>query len=207
MFYDILTASRRPLLVVVASLGTLVMDPSCVRGQELKEFDADFLESPAAGPELAKAEKEIFRSTNEFRKQNGRSELTESKKLNRAAAYFAAYMARTEKYGHEADGNRPAERVELYDYDYCIAAENIAFRMNSAGFSTDELATGFFKGWKNSPPHRENLLDPDLTEIGIAIGYALILSATTPCKNLVVPSRNRLILKSLIKRRKRLITP
>ena len=141
-------------------------------GQELKEFDADYLESPANGPELTQVEKEILRLTNEFRKQNGRESLKAEKRLEKAAAYFAAFMARTDKYGHDADRNRPAERLALFGYDDCISAENIAYQMNSAGFSTAELANGFFDGWKNSPPHRENLLDPDLTEVGIAIGHA-----------------------------------
>jgi hypothetical protein len=44
--------------------------------------------------------------------------------------------------------------------------------MKSSGFSTEELARKFFDGWKNSPPHRENMLNAELTEMGIAIGYS-----------------------------------
>jgi uncharacterized protein YkwD len=140
--------------------------------QELKEFDASYLKSPRGGANLERAEDEIFRLTNEFREQHERSPLKWNKQLQKAAAYFAAYMARTDKFGHEADGNKPADRITAFNYDYCIEAENIAYQMKSNGFGTDELARKLFNSWKNSPPHRENMLDADLTEIGIAIGYS-----------------------------------
>src|SRR3954464_7617824 len=172
MFHDALTYSLRPLLVLLASTSFLLQMSQRAPGQVLKEFDSDYLQSPPSGPELNKAEREIVRLTNEFRKQHGRGELKPEKRLERAASYFAAFMARTEKYGHEADGNKPAERMALFDYDDCISAENIAYQMKSTGFSTDELAQRFFDGWKNSPPHRENLLDPDLKEIGVSISHS-----------------------------------
>jgi hypothetical protein len=81
-------------------------------------------------------------------------------------------MARTNKYGHEADGNHPWERVALFRYDYCVVAENIAYQMKSTGFETKELAGSFFEGWKESPPHRKNMLQPHVTETGVAIGHA-----------------------------------
>jgi uncharacterized protein YkwD len=172
MSHDALTYSLRRLLVVLASTSFWLQAALQLPGQELKEFDSDYLQSPPGGPELNRAEQEIFRLTNEFRKQHGRDELKSDKRMEKAAGYFAAYMARTDKYGHEADGNRPADRMALFDYDQCIAAENIAYQMKSTGFSTDELAQKFFDGWKNSPSHRENMLDPDLKEMGVAIGHA-----------------------------------
>ena len=172
MFRDSLTHFLRPLLVALAAGSFSLVTSLRAPGQELKEFDADYLESPPNGPELTQVEKELLRLTNEFRKQNGREALKPDKRLDTAAAYFAAFMARKDKYAHDADGNRPAERLALFGYDDCISAENIAYQMNSAGFSTAKLANGFFEGWKNSPPHRENMLDPDLTEVGVAIGHA-----------------------------------
>jgi hypothetical protein len=62
--------------------------------------------------------------------------------------------------------------VSLFDYDYCVVAENIAFQMKSTGFETAELAGKFFEGWRESPPHRENMLQPHVTETGVAIGHA-----------------------------------
>ena len=50
--------------------------------------------------------------------------------------------------------------------------ENIAYQFKTTGFDTAELAKQFFEGWKNSPPHRENMLDPDVTETGVALAQS-----------------------------------
>jgi hypothetical protein len=36
----------------------------------------------------------------------------------------------------------------------------------------DDLAAMLFDGWITSPPHRRNLLDGELTEVGIAAAYS-----------------------------------
>jgi len=123
-------------------------------------------------PDLAQATKLIIDSTNAFRKEEGRSPVTVNAKLTETARSFADFIARTNKYGHNADGNRPADRAKKHGYDYCIVLENIAYQYNSRGFTTQELARGFFEGWKNSPGHRRNMLDPDVTETGVAITHS-----------------------------------
>src|SRR5262249_23921315 len=123
-------------------------------------------------PDLAQATKSLIDSTNAFRKEEGRSSVSVNPKLTDTARYFADFMARTNKYGHNADGNRPADRAKKHGYDYCIVLENIAYQYNSRGFTTDELARGLFEAWKNSPGHRKNMLDPDVTETGVAIAHS-----------------------------------
>jgi uncharacterized protein YkwD len=164
--------SRRRRLFELA-FPALVVTAICTfaTGQELKEFDADYLQSPPVGPELGQAVSELIRSTNELRKAEGREPLKTNTSLTRAAQYFAAYLARTNQFSHEADGNRPADRVRIFGYDYCIVAENIAYQMKSQGFTTKELAGLIFDSWKKSPRHLENMLDPDVTEVGVAIGH------------------------------------
>jgi uncharacterized protein YkwD len=169
MFRNHLGLKHRSHLAVIPTLCLLC---GHLPAQELKEFDTDYLESPVDGPDLEKAERAIVRRTNEFRRENGLEALRSDDKLHNAASYFAAFMARTDKYGHEADGNQPWERVALFGYDYCVVAENIAFQMKSTGFETKQLAGQFFEGWKRSPPHRENMLQPHLTETAVAIGRA-----------------------------------
>jgi len=169
MFRNLLSQTRSWYLAVIPTLCLLC---GHLAAQELKEFDTDYLQSPAAGPDLEKAERAIVRRTNEFRRENGLEKLTTDDKLRKAASYFAAFMARTNKYGHEADGNQAWERVALFGYDYCVVAENIAFQMKSTGFETKELAGQFFEGWKESPQHRKNMLQPHVTETGVAIGHA-----------------------------------
>ena len=78
-------------------------------------------------------------------------------------------MARTGKFSHSADGAEPAARAKRFGYEYCTVAENIAYIFASAGIDTAELARRVFEGWQNSPGHRKNMLDPDVTETAVVI--------------------------------------
>ena len=89
--------------------------------------------------------------------------------LASTARYFADFMARTGKYGHSADGTEPAARARRVGYDYCIVAENIAQLYRSDGIATADLASRLVKGWQDSPEHRKNMLDPNVTETAVAI--------------------------------------
>src|SRR5688572_23814457 len=66
---------------------------------------------PDANLDRAKVADLVVRRTNEFRKAEGRSPVTVEKKLTEAAQGFADYMAKTDRYGHTADGTRPADRA------------------------------------------------------------------------------------------------
>jgi uncharacterized protein YkwD len=119
--------------------------------------------------DVAAAAKQVFEATNRFRKEEGRSELKENPRLEEAASYFAKFMATTDKYGHEADGKQPADRAKEHGYDFCGIDENIAFVYSSAGYNTGEVVKGLVEGWKKSPGHRKNMLDPDMMEAGMAV--------------------------------------
>jgi hypothetical protein len=127
--------------------------------------------SAADMPDVPKAVGLVVERTNDFRKAEKCEPVKVNKELTAAAEYFARFMAETDKYGHEADDSKPAERAKKHGYDYCIVLENIAWQSNPAGFTTESLADGFVTGWKNSPGHRKNMLDPDVTETGVAIAY------------------------------------
>jgi uncharacterized protein YkwD len=123
----------------------------------------------AARPDLTVAAREVIQQTNGFRARNGLGELAPNDALANAAQRFADYMARTERYGHEADGRAPAERVSEAGYAYCLVAENIAFQMSTLGFATDELATRLVDGWQRSPGHRHNMLLAQALDTGVGI--------------------------------------
>jgi uncharacterized protein YkwD len=161
--------------VAFALLGWLFV-PAGAYGQSSEESNGETLENAqaqaagaAGGPDLAQVAKLIVQQTNDFRAKEGRRKLEANPKLTEAARYFADYLARTNKFSHTADGQRPSDRAKKHGYDYCITLENIAYEYNSAGFPTEELARRFVEGWKQSPGHRKNMLDPDVTETGVAI--------------------------------------
>lgn len=129
---------------------------------------------PARGaePDLAAAARQVVEQTNRFRGQNGQGELKVNAELTKAAQGFAEYMARTDKYSHTADGKEPWERAAEAGYTYCIVLENIAYEFRTNAFSTQDLAAGCMKGWKESPPHRKNILDPDIYDIGVGVAHS-----------------------------------
>ena len=72
-------------------------------------------------------------------------------------------MAARDKLDHNIGGALP-ERIRRSRFDAKVAAENI-----SAGYHT--LAEAF-SGWRDSPPHRKNMLLAGATRMGIAAVYA-----------------------------------
>jgi uncharacterized protein YkwD len=149
---------RRASAVRVSSLLTLAaLAAGSAFGQE------------QGAPESAEVAALVLTLTNEFRAGENRGKVVVSERLEAAARDFAGYMASTGDFGHEADGTTPDTRAKRHGYDHCIVLENLAFQYSSTGFATRELAQGMVEGWKKSPGHRRNLVDPDVTEIGIGV--------------------------------------
>jgi uncharacterized protein YkwD len=147
-------------------------------GQSVDTSEVEILAAPAskaAQPQLAdsiKASDKIVEQTNSFRQEQKLEQLKKSEQLTNAAKYFAEFMAATNKYGHTADGKNPVDRAREKDYEHCIVLENIAYLYSSEGFETEQLAKKFTEGWKQSPGHRKNMLDGDVTNIGVAIAMS-----------------------------------
>jgi uncharacterized protein YkwD len=114
----------------------------------------------------------VVEKTNEFRRAQRLGEVQVEPRLAQTAVEFARYMARTGKYGHEADGRDPPKRAQAHGYDYCLVFENIAYYYDSRGFATAALARHMVEGWKNSPPHRRNMLNPQVTHVGLGVARA-----------------------------------
>ncbi len=123
-------------------------------------------------PELATVEIVIVEKTNVFRRQNKLTKLKRNAVLDRAARAFARYLAQTGKFSHTADGRRPADRVKLAGYKFCLVAENLALNGNARGFTASELADQAMAGWRDSPGHRRNMLLPAVTDIGVGVAKA-----------------------------------
>ena len=123
-------------------------------------------------PDLAEVARLIIERTNDSRRGDGQGPTGPDAKLSAVARDFARFMARTDRYGHEADGKTPAQRAQEHGYGYCLVLENIGSLHSSEGFGTEELADRVMQGWKQSPGHRKNLLDPEVTDIGVAIAQS-----------------------------------
>jgi uncharacterized protein YkwD len=97
-----------------------------------------------------------------YRANNGLPAVTLDPELTRLAAAQASVMAKRDKLDHSA-GKPFVGRLRASGYDAKTAAENI-----SAGYHT--LAEAF-SGWRDSPPHRANMLLKGATRMGIAAVY------------------------------------
>jgi uncharacterized protein YkwD len=97
-----------------------------------------------------------------YRANNGLSAVTIDPELMRLAGEQAQAMAARDKLDHDA-AHPFAERIRKSGFDASVAVENIA-----AGYHT--LAEAF-SGWRDSPPHRANMLNPAVTRMGIAAAY------------------------------------
>jgi uncharacterized protein YkwD len=94
-----------------------------------------------------------------YRKNNGLADVTLDPDLSRMAQAQAEAMAKRDKLEHNIKTPFVA-RLKASGYNAKSAAENIG-----AGYHT--LAEAF-SGWRDSPPHRANMLLPGVTRIGIA---------------------------------------
>jgi len=97
-----------------------------------------------------------------YRANNDLPAVTLDPALMQLAQAQAAVMAKRDKLDHDA-GRPFVARLKASGYDAKGAAENI-----SAGYHT--LAEAF-SGWRDSPPHRANMLLKGATRIGIAAVY------------------------------------
>ena len=122
--------------------------------------------------ELPEVAEQIVAQSRAFRQQQERSAVEIDPHLTETARYFAQYMAKTNQYGHQADGQRPSQRAKAHGYDYCLVSENIGYLFSTQPLAADELARRFVEGWKESPKHRENMLEPAVTQIGAAVAQS-----------------------------------
>jgi uncharacterized protein YkwD len=124
-------------------------DPSMYRG----------LAQPGAQLDTAAAASMI----SGYRRNNGLTPVALDPILTRLAQEQAGAMARHNKMDHDVNGAFRT-RIDGSGFDAKVAAENI-----SAGYYT--LAEAF-SGWRDSPPHRANMLLGGATRMGIAAVYA-----------------------------------
>jgi uncharacterized protein YkwD len=117
----------------------------------------------------------------QYRQNNGLGVVVVDPELTRLAETQSQAMAAANKMDHDVRAPL-AKRLAGAGYPATVAVENI-----SAGYHT--LAEAF-SGWRDSPPHRANMLKNGVTKLGIAASYApgtkykvfwtMILASTEP---------------------------
>lgn len=132
----------------------LIMIPTGFRPSRADEARDEF--KPTA------EEQKILELTNKAREKEGLTPLKLGPTLSRIARAHSANMARQEKMDHVLDEKTPANRAEAGGYRFRALGENVAY-------SSKLLVDTIFDGWMKSEHHRENILNPKFTEIGIGL--------------------------------------
>ena len=111
---------------------------------------------------LSSFEAEVIRLVNEERAEYGLPALTTTDALTAAAAKRAEEISGD--YGHDRpDGSSCFTVLPEFGIRYETAGENIA-----AGQKTPAQVV---RAWMNSEGHRNNILNPDFTQIGVGYTY------------------------------------
>lgn len=97
-----------------------------------------------------------------YRQNNGLGPVALDPELTKLAQEHTRTMVARNKLDH--DLGRPFQERIRRGYNAKAAVENV-----SAGYHT--LAEAF-SGWRDSPPHRANMLNKNVTHMGIAAQYA-----------------------------------
>ena len=98
-----------------------------------------------------------------YRQNNGLGAVAVDPDLMKLAEAQSQAMAARNKLDHDVKGPL-ARRLNASGYPATLAVENV-----SAGYHTMAEA---FSGWRDSPPHRANMLKNGVTKLGIAASYA-----------------------------------
>ncbi|MDB5649179.1 MAG: hypothetical protein JWL62_699 [Hyphomicrobiales bacterium] len=97
-----------------------------------------------------------------YRRNHGAQPVSIDPALQQAAQEQASAMAKADNMSHEVRGTLQSRLNGRLDHG--AAVENI-----SAGYHT--LAEAF-SGWRDSPAHNKNMLNPAMRRMGIATAYA-----------------------------------
>jgi hypothetical protein len=144
--------SLQPLALILCLVCSLTC-PRCASPQDRPRASSKF--ALPSGPE-----KELFEATNRERANEDLPPLTWDPALAEAARKHALRMAEEKLLEHQYAGEESLrDRVADAGAHFSIVAENIAVAKDT------EI---IHMGWMHSPGHRGNILDPNLTSIGIA---------------------------------------
>lgn len=107
-------------------------------------------------------QQELIKLVNDEREKLGLAELQENPTLNKAALLKAQDMFEEDYWAHVSpQGVTPWYWFEKESYNYLVAGENLAKDFNTSA--------GVVAGWLASPTHKDNLLNSEFTEIGLAV--------------------------------------
>ncbi|WP_173917446.1 CAP domain-containing protein [Halobacillus sp. Marseille-Q1614] len=117
-------------------------------------------EDNQAASEVSAFEKEVVELTNQERQKQGLAPLQLDTELSKVAKDKSLDMQQNNYFSHNSPTHgSPFDMMKAYGIDYRTAGENIA-----KGQTSPQQVV---QGWMNSQGHRENIMNPNFTHIGV----------------------------------------
>jgi hypothetical protein len=124
-------------------------------------FAIGFLLCPITGVFAEIRTDKIIKLTNLIREEQGLEHLTANQYLTQAAYAKADAIFQEQTFAHSLGGRTFSAWIKDTGYEYSFVGENLAI-----DFATE---SGAINAWLASPTHRDNLLNPEFKETGVAI--------------------------------------
>jgi len=161
---------RPPVGVSISPAAEDEPRPSATPGP--RGTSADPAASPAAScSALAAVEKRVFDLTNEERRKAGLTPLSDEATLHETALTQSGDMMARAFFDHiNPDGLAPEDRVAVRHRRLIgLVGENIWRASGFGKMPPDKLAHEIVTSWMKSPGHRENILRPKFTHLGVGV--------------------------------------
>lgn len=161
--------ARFPTKAIVLALGAAALLPAAALAMTVR-LDKTVVQAAAPGPASCAAtpgadNAAAAKVSSDRRKTHGLAPLRPNERLAKVAALHACDMAQRGLMAHHGSTTKgPAQRVKAQGYRPVVTAENIAAGPFGLG---DVLGI-----WNNSPGHLGNILQPQVSEMGIGRAVA-----------------------------------
>lgn len=161
--------ARQPIVHYATDVVTFVKEYSDAQDGMLQALRKEVFGKPlkinVAGDRADLSAEEIITLTNAERKGYGSQPLARNVLLDQAATLKLQDMFERQYFDHiSPDGHGPSYVAEKAGYSYVIIGENLAM----GTFDSDRALVD---AWMASEGHRENILNPKYSEIGVAVGH------------------------------------
>jgi len=150
---------RMPRQPFIAALALSILLAGMTAAEQAGYFSTGRSPETLTGAVLPGA---VIALTNDERREKGVGTVKANALLNQAAQMKADDMAAKSYYSHVSpDGTAPPYWLSKVGYKYAAMGENLVIDRESS-----EAAVS---AWMGSDSHRNNMLDPNMTEIGVGI--------------------------------------
>jgi uncharacterized protein YkwD len=156
------------LTPLLALAGCAVIEIPITEPRPSPGLEAPDLPDLARAPTSVEAEIEvaILELTNQERARGGIAELERHEGLDEVARRWSQHMA--------AGGLDLAHNPDFADQiprGWVTAGENVAWIQDRGRLEPEEIAERIHQGWMESEGHRENLLQPAYTHLGVGVAH------------------------------------